>query len=359
MAQITGYTVKQPRTITLTLVGDVGETAWTIEANRSPDFAADESITRGFGSAGAATMRDLVPDTPYYFRARKTNGGNGPWSATYMTATAPPASAPNPPYTGFSIVPAILVVPEPLGDLAMTNIDAGSLASSMTNDDPMSLVRVAGPDNTTITFRTPGRPIDTFAILGTLAHEDIVWRIRGAATLADVTGAPVVDTGNVQFRISPGIGRRKYYHAFRRLSQTYTLEFWQIDISGFAQFFVARNLVVGLARSSVNISRGAGQVPLDFGKVDRTIFGTPDRVVGWRGRNVEFPLSWITEAEYEAKWRDLDQLVGLTDPVLALPNPKANVYLNDRIAFGEIGSARGEIMRGDRWLKSLEIRSLY
>jgi hypothetical protein len=82
-------------------------------------------------------------------------------------------------------------------------------------------------------------------------------------------------------------------------------------------------------------------------------------VRGWRGRKVEFPLSWISEAEYEAKWRDLDQLVGTTDPVLALPNPKASRYLNDRIAFGEITNMRGELMRGDKYAKTIEIRSLY
>lgn len=358
MATISGIAARAQKSVTITLAAAGGETAWEVETNRAADFSSDESFNRPIAAAGNFAIADLVPDTPYYFRVRKTNAGAGPWSVPVMAATLPNNAPPNPAYNGFSIVPAILIVPEPVVDLVVTNLEPGNLGSNLLNDDPMSTTRIAG-NSTAITFRTTGRPIDTFALLGTLANDDVLWRIRGAATAAAVTAAPVIDTGNVAFRISPGIPRRTHYHGFRRLAQTYQLEYWRIDLSGFAAFFVGRNLIVGLARESVNISRGAGHTPIDMGRIERTQFGSPDRVRGWRGRNVEFQLSWLREAEYETKWRDLDQLVGLTDPVLALPNPKASVYLNDRIAFGEIGAARSEIARGDRWMRSLEIRSLY
>lgn len=358
MATISGYTARTATSITATVAAGGGETAFDVEANRSLDFASDESIVKTGQVAGAVVMQDLVPDTPYYIRTRKTNGGNGLWSAGYMVATTAPAAAPAPAYNGFSIIPALLVVPEPIDDVQGVNTEAGSVATNLFNDDPLSTWRVAGATGA-ITFRTTGRAIDTFAFLGTLANEGVTWRIRGATTLANTTAAPGVDTGVVPLRISTGIGQRKHYHGFRRFTQTYNYEWWRIDLAGFNAFFMARHLVVGFARASVNISRGAGHSPVDMGRIERTLFGSPDRVVGWRGRAVDFPLSWISETEYEAKWRDLDQLVGQTDPVLAIPNPKVSQYLNDRIAYGEVTDMRTELMRGTKYARSLTIRSLY
>jgi hypothetical protein len=343
--------------ITVALAADAGETSWEIEVNREPDFSADESYFIAVDAGGDVPIPDLVPDTPYYFRARKTNASNGPWGATLMGSTTAPAAPLVPAYNGFSIIPAIVVVPEPIADLVATNVADGSDALNLLNDDPMSVFHTVGAS--AITFRTTGRPVDTIAILGTLANEDVTWRIRAAATFAGVTGAPGVDTGVVQFRVNPGIGRRQHYHAFRRLAAVYDYEYWRIDIAGIEENFIARNLVIGFARSSVNISKGAGIDAADGGTMNRTQFGQPDRVRGWRGRRVEFPLSWISEAEFETKWRDLHQLVGTTDPVLALPNPKVSRYLNDRIAYGDIVTARDEHVASNKYNKTLEIRSLY
>lgn len=343
----------------LTLGAGGGETAWEIEVNRAADFFSDESYFVPQAASGVRTISDLVPDTPYYFRARKTNGGNGPWTPTVMAATLVPTQAVVP-YTGFTIVPAILVVPEPINepDLAATNVEAGSSVLNLLNDDPASVLKVAGTGSA-ITFRTTGRSIDTFALLGSAANENVTWRIRGGTSAANVTAAPTTDTGVVNFRINPGIGRRPHYHAFRQLAAPVTTEYWRIDIAGVTANWFARHMVVGLARSSVNISRGAGRAPMDLGQFQRTQLGSPDRVRGWRGETIDFPLSWLKESEYETKWSDLMQLVGTTEPVLAIPNPKSNVYLNDRIAYGVIADARDENMRSDRYAKTLTIASLY
>lgn len=345
-------------TITVTIAALGGETAWELEANRAADFYSDESLTINANAAGDVVFPDLVPDTPYYFRARKTNGGVGSWSATLMGATLVPTQA-QVPYTGFSIEPAILVVPEPLVLQGSGGIAAGSLGTDLFNDDPMATVKFTSTVGSYLEIRTPGRSLDVISVLGAQANENVTWRVRAANSLANVTAAPLVDTGLVSFRINPGIGRRAHYHAYRRLAAPVTHEWWRIDFAGFTQSFFARHVVMGLARASVNLSRGAGHNANDMGQMQRTVFGSPDRVRGWRGRRVEFPLSWLREAEYEAKWRDLDHLVGTTDPVLALPNPKLNAYLNDRIAYGHISQARSEMMRGDRYLRQLEIDSLY
>lgn len=342
--------------LNVTLTAGGGETAWEIEVNRERDFFSDESYIIPQASAGTKTISDLAPDTSYWFRARKTNSGNGAWTTPFMLTTLPPTNAVVP-YTGFSIEPAILVVPELINDLVVTNLEAGSLADNLLSDDPNTLTKVT--TSSAITFRTTGRSVDVIALLGTLANENVTWRIRSATSLANTTAAPATDTGVVSFRINPGIGRRPFYHGYRRLASPRTEEWWRIDLAGITANFVMRSLVIGLARQSVNVSRGAGKSPYDLGKMERTLLGAPDRVRGWRGKTIDFPLSWLRESEYETKWSDLDQLVGTTDPVLAIPNPKSNVYLNDRIAFGTIVDARAEIQRGDKYLRSLTIASIF
>ena len=351
------YSARTASSVTITIAAVAGETAFEIEANRSPDFASDESISKTGLAAGATVFSELAHDTPWYFRARKTNAGNGPWTATLMAATLGPAAAPG--YSGFSHEPALLVVPEPVVEINSSNLEPGSRADSLLGDDPMSTMRTTA--NAVISFRTTGRGIDTLALLGTLSPESHTLRIRTANSVANLTAAPTYDSGTAMLRTSLGLGfRRNGYHALRRLPSVRTDEWWRVDVAGVAGgFFMARHLVVGLARQSVNISRGAGATPNDYGQMSRNVFGSPDRVLGWRGRTVDFPLSWINEAEYQAKWSVLDQLVGTTSPVLAVPNPKANAFLNDRIAFGCITNMRGEVMRGNRYSKSIEIDSLY
>jgi hypothetical protein len=195
--------------------------------------------------------------------------------------------------------------------------------------------------------------------MGTMLGEAATWRIRAADTEAGLTAAPPVDTGILPFRASANLGWRPSYHSYRRLPAPVAREWWRIDITNPGPTFVARNLVTGLARQSVNYSRGAGQTPYDLGTMQRTPFGTPDRTPGWRGRSLDFGLSWLSEAEYEAKWSDLDQLVATTDPVFVLPNTKANAYLHDRIGFGTIENMRAENVRSSKYARSLEIRSIY
>lgn len=351
------FTSRTDKAITVALAAGSGETAFEIELNRAADFSSDESQMRTALAAGAVVIDGLPADTIFYMRSRKTNGGTGAWGNVLMASTAAPASPAA--YGGYSLEPAILVVPEPLDQITCAAADVGSPASNLANDDPLSTLRVQGSSSFSIQFHTPGRAIDVFALLGTLANDDATWRIRGAATQATLTSAPTVDTGVVALRVNSGIGRRNHYHAYRRLGAAYTLAWWQIDITHTAATFIARHLIAGLARQSVNYSRGAGFSPADFGVTNRTQLGSPDRIVGWRGRQVSFALSWLNEAEFEAKWSDLDVLVGNSLPVLALPNPKANLYLNDRIAFGEITSMQSENVRSAKWGKSIEIRSLF
>lgn len=351
------FVSRTDKQIVISVAAGGGETTFEIEINRQPDFASDESMSITGVAAGNVNINGLCATTNYYIRGRATNTNpKGAWSNVLVQATLLPAAPAT--YVGFSIEPTILVVPEPFESLTCADAEAGSSALNLANSDPLSTLRVQNDSAFSIIFKTNGRPIDTFALLGTNANNDATWRIRGADSQAGLATAPV-DTGSIAFRASPEIGQRPNFHAFRRLTALYEHPWWQIDVTHNAPTFWARHLVVGKARQSVNYSRGMSIEPFDLGTTNRSNIGGPDRIRGWRGRGFSLGLSWLSEAEFEAKWSDLDMLVGTTDPVLVVTNPKANTYLNDRIGYGEITDMSAENVRSSKWNRSLTLRSLY
>lgn len=331
---------------------------FTVEVSRAEDFAsADSMATGGFAVSTAYSIPGLAAGVDYWLRARPTAGGA--WSNVLVVHTEEPAAAA--PYAGFSVDKSILVVPAPLQGVAANASVAGFPVTNLLNDDPASVWRTyaASP---IIDFETSGAPIDTVALLGTNGNQNLQWQVFVYNTAADRDAGTNRIHGESlqQFRASSGLGSRPHYHGFYRTPVPYTARFWRLLLgSQSAWEFIARHLVVGLARSSVNPSRGHGSSPNDLGKMARNRFGTPDRAWGWRSRNVDFEQSWLTEAEFEAKWSDLDRLVGTTAPVLAVPNGKRNQHFHDRIAYGTIRQMRAEVMRSSRHLRTIEIDSLY
>lgn len=335
---------------------------YEVEINREADFASDDSIKRTGMSASPITFTALPSGTPFYVRMRSTNASFPTWSNVLLTSTT--AVTLDTSYAGFSHDKAMVVVPEDLNNIVCTGAAAGFPGSNLLRDDPMSQCRyqTSGGDMI-ITFETSGAPVDVIALLGTFLNKDALWRIRSSATSSFTS--PAYDTGSITARVSPTLGRRPSYHCMLQLPAPRTETFWRIDIAptstgaANAPTMLARNLVVGLARMSVNASRGAGWEPNDGGAVSRNRFGTPDRVRGWRGRSLDLELSWINEAEYQAKYADLDLIIGTTKPALIVQNSKRNVMLQDRMGFGEIRQMRGENVRARRFLKSLQCSSIY
>lgn len=350
---ITGRTNDQ---IVVTIGAGGGETHFEVEANRAADFGSDESLVRSALAAGAQPFNGLPAGTPFFFRARKTNGGNGPWTPTVMIATLPPAAAA--PYAGPSIEPGILVLPEPIVSIECAQTVVGSDPAFLLDDDPMAVLHATGSP-VVIEFCTAGRPVDTIALMGTMCSDTATIAYRSATTQANLTAAPNTNIAAAAFRASAGLGERRGYHSFKRLPATVDDPWWRLTITHLAPEFIARNLVIGLARSSVNYSRGAGQSYLDMGSLSRNRFGTPDRVEGWRGRSMDVGFSWLSEAEFEAKYQYIDALVGGTKPVLLIPNAKPNAYFHDRMGFGNLEQSRAEVMRSSKHQRTLELRSIY
>src|SRR5207245_2485388 len=116
--------------------------------------------------------------------------------------------------------------------------------------------------------------------------------------------------------------------------------------------------VVGLARTAKNIAADKVESPLDYGALDRTRDGIPDRRYGWRGRRVDFEIAFMTEAQWETQFADLRSKIGLIDPVLVVPNTRAGVFLHDRILFGPISAQRATQPYTPRFTQGLTVDSL-
>jgi hypothetical protein len=343
--------------LTIGVAAGAGETQFELEFNRADDFASDDSLFKTGLAAGNAAIAGLPADTPFYVRGRSTNGGTpGPWSARLLSATLPPAAAGD--YFGFSIEPSFLIVPEAIDEITCAEQEPGASALNLLDDDPTATLRSQSA-NVTIYAHTAGRLADAVSLMGTMLGEAATWRVRAGNTIAETGAAPGLDSGVVPFRASPNLGMRPSYHSFFRAAAPVALPWWRIDITNPGPTFIARNLVIGLVRSSVNFSRGAGHEPYDMGTLQRTVHGTPDRVRGWRGRTVDFQLSWLNEPDFEAKWGDLDRLVGTTDPVWILPNSKASPYRHDRIGLGVIEQMRAENVRSSKFLRTISVKSIY
>jgi len=337
-----------------------GETTFELEVCREPDFSSDDSIFKTALPAGNVTIDNVPAGTTYFCRMRSTNlAAPGPWSNTLLLSTSPPTSPAA--YSGLSIAPVVVVVPQALQIKSMSHLAPGSSGSSLLDPDPNAVAVINAPAiNTTILFETAGRPFDMIALLGCFCDGDFEYRLR----LGD-NPDPVVtwafDTDYIKMHASSGLGQRKSYHGLIELSAPVSYKYGVLILRGpyMPPQMLVRNLVVGLQRKTQNYVRGSAQSVNDLGSLQRNLLGTPYVVQGWKGRKVDFGMEWLSETEYQAKWADLEQLVGTNKPVLAIPNSARNEYFHDRILFGYLTSIEGEHTRARRYAKSFSMLSYY
>lgn len=353
--------------------GLTGTTQVTIEINRAEDFSSDDSIfmvvAKASGAADVAVnVTGLPSGTPWYGRIRSDNSGER--SASDLMSTLPVAVTTT--YAGYSIAKAMLVVPVGIKDIRQATAGGpaeyigrpGFPATNLLRNDPSSTFQCTSGLYGTglqmqIRFTTSGEPIDVVSLLGLNVNDADYWQIQSANT-EDGFGAAGSALYTAQtLRVSPTIGQRQSYHALYRLPAPSTHRFWVLQLFLTTPHFIARNLVVGKARESTNADKGAGYGVNDLGSATRTRFGVLDSVRGWRGKIVDFAMSWLSETEFQAKWADLPGLVGTTKAVLAIPNSKRNIHLNDRIAFGNITQMRGENVQSFKYSQTIEINSIY
>lgn len=350
---------------TLAFSGLPGGTAFVqVQYSIDPDFLwGIAPIVRADSNAGTV-LNGLNQAQTYYLRARPllTIGSIGDWSPVVGIYT-PVAALRDLSPASVMIEPALIVPPERV--LAWTASDeiSGYPVRTLGRDEPNS---TWWAERVGLTFdfeaQMAAAPIDVISVLETNASEASTITVKAGPSLANVRGgAPAYSFAARPFRVSAGLPGRRAYHAFVRLPAPQAYPFWRVEIGGPVpgDVFVATYAVFGLAYATRNFSADSkSETLLDRGSIDRDRSGNPARVEGHRGRNVDFELVNLTEAQYEGTLSQLRWRLGTTRPALVLPNSKPGVFLHDRLLYGTLKAGRATNTYTPRFSQQFSIESL-
>lgn len=326
-----------------------------------PDFNFVVSPLYTGNYASGMTFQYLVQSTLYFIRQRERRSSDGavlPWTPTIPVWT-PLNTAPTTTPAAVMVTPAIIVAPEPASWTANSAI---SPASNLATDSPIEQWTGFSAGGGWIQADTSGAPIDTIALLDTNLPAGTQWQITATDTLANITSAPSFNSGFLPFHASANLTGRRGYHGLYRAASPQAYRYWRITLGGTETppygMALATYAVLGLARTAKNIAADKTEAALDYGSLDRTRDGIPDRRSGFRGRRVEFEIALMTEAQWETQFSDIRNKVGLTDPVLVVPNMRSGAFLHDRILYGPLATNRATHPFAPRFTQQLSVESL-
>lgn len=295
----------------------------------------------------------------YWIRGREyyADGSRARWSPPLAITTEQGIGPPDD--LAVQIQNAYFVPPEPI----LVSVNGGLPgypAANLTSPSPVAQTWFADAAAKRIYVETSGGPVDTIALLETNIPDGATVAILHGPTAESVrTGPPAYQVDHGAFRCSPGLTGRRGYHGLWRLAAPTTNRFFRIDISGTAPAYhlvVATHLVMGLAREAKGYSDMTDQV-VDYSSLDRLRDGTPDAVAGFRARRVDFSLAFMEKRMHERLFADLGQRVGLSEPMLIVPNSKPGRYFHDQLLYGNLTLSR-QTNSNARFTRSLSVDSI-
>ena len=164
-------------------------------------------------------------------------------------------------------------------------------------------------------------------------------RLRLGTSQAQVDGGSApYDSGAVTF-ISPAettdSGLYSSFQQFDEIDATW----WRIDIGSHTGDFEAASLILGKAvQSSRFYDRGWELGTNDLGSIDISRWGVDIETDGIMLNTVSFKLSWVSEAEFIASFRQIMRQAK-RKPVWLLFNPEAVAGRQAHFYFGRFGQA--------------------
>lgn len=333
-----------------------------MEVQYGIDFSTALAPLVQYALAGQILLSGLNQGSRYQLRARTVFADNSrsDWSNVIKMFT-PIATARSMVATGVMIEPALIVVPE---DVAWTCAfeDSGHPAVLLGRDAPaQSFWMRKNVDRFVFEGAHGGYPVDTLALLGTTGSESSTITVTAGPTAANAaSSSPVFSYGPVPFRASPNLDQRASYHCLLRFPAAVAQPFWRIVITGPApgDLMAISYAVLGLARVTRALSADATESWQDGGSVTRDRTGAPTRLDGFRSRLVDFDLSLLTYAQFEANYRDLRDRVGLTSPIMIVTNSRRDAFLHDRILYGTLQTSRSSLPYSLRFNQSMSVLSL-
>lgn len=162
-------------------------------------------------------------------------------------------------------------------------------------------------------------------------------RLRLGTSQAEVDGGSALyDSGNVDF-ISPAVTRENgRYHSFLSLTEV-AASWWRVDITGHTGDFEAMALVLGKAVQSTRFyDRGWELGTNDLGGIDYSRWGVALETDGVVFRTLNFGLSWVSEAEFNASFRKIMEQ-SKRGPVFILFDPQEVAERQEQFWFGRFG----------------------
>lgn len=206
------------------------------------------------------------------------------------------------------------------------------------------------------------KPVDFISMIGANALPGTSWRIRLGTSQASVDGAsPSYDSGVIPF-IDPAITRTDgLYHSHHELPSVETRLWWRIDITGHTGAFEAANLIMGEKIQPTRFYDKDFEFGIeDTGNVDINNNGVIHEIPGQILRTLQFSLGWLTQDEYETKFRPLAESMGTRGMMLWCFDPQPNAYRQSKTYFGMFRSApfaTGGVKPGN-YAKEFQIRSV-
>lgn len=248
------------------------------------------------------------------------------------------------------------VVPLSLGTISAGNERSGNPASNLGEFSAIGLTwKSSGTANLWAKgdFGTP-QEVNFAALVSANAENLTTYRLRLANSDADLTAAPIYDSGvrsiidasaypsstptlSLDFlsQAYSVLGPAAPVHSYLELASTVTARCWRIDIAGHSGDFEASSLVLGKSFQpsrfyNFDYERGIE----DLGEMGWGRWMVPDETPGAIMRSVSFTLAWQSEAEFEASFRPMIERLGKRGIVYVCFDPEASQHRQSKTYMG-------------------------
>lgn len=184
------------------------------------------------------------------------------------------------------------------------------------------------------------KEIDFVSLIAANALPGTKIRVRLGDSQAAVDGAAAYDSGEIDF-ISPAITRGDgLYHSHLELPSVQTRRWWRIDITGHTGAFEVSKLIMGKRITPTRFYDKDFEFGIeDTGNLDITRTGVMHETPGQILRTLQFALGWLTNDEYETKFRPLAEAMGTRGMMFWCFDPQANAYRQNKTYFGVFKTA--------------------
>lgn len=174
----------------------------------------------------------------------------------------------------------------------------------------------------------------------TNATSAATWRIRAAASQANLTAAPDYDSGSLTQWPATGLeswGRRL---ALLHLAVAELHRWWRVDVADAANpdgYLEAGRLILADPwEVSPNMDPGWSIQMRDTTARSRSLGGTGFAAPGGQWRDLALVLRHMSESDAFSQALAFDRLRGGSRPVLAIPDPANTARLMDQIIYGRL-----------------------